>query len=118
MRNGSFNKSKEKEKRIIMKNKPKINITTIRKFDKYNLLTVLQILNSWKRKVKWLASLNPFMLFIGYVIFMIIPYIPNIPLYLILLNKRVNKWVKWLCLTISIIFTVVYNIFIIYYIFK
>lgn len=94
--------------------KSKVNITTIRKFDKFKLLTIIQILNNWKRKIKWLASLNPYMLFIIYFIFLIIPYVPNIPLYLILLNKRTNKIVKWICFTLSVIVTIIYNILIVY----
>ncbi len=100
-----------------MKTKSHI-INNIKKFDKFKLLKIVQVLNAWKRKIKWLASLNPVMLFTGYFIFMIIPYIPNIPLYLILFNKRINKWIKWGCFALSIIVTIVYNIFIIYYVFK
>ncbi len=95
-----------------------VNITTMRKFDKFHILKIINILNSWKRKIKWLASLNPFMLYTGYVIFLIIPYVPNFPLYLILLNKRINKWLKGIFLVFSIVFTILYNILIAYYIFK
>jgi hypothetical protein len=95
-----------------------VTITNVRKLDRLKLLTIVQTLNKWKRKIKWLASLNPAMLFIGFFVFMIIPYIPNIPLYLILLNKHINKWVKWSCLAFSIVFTIIYNLLIVYYFFK
>ena len=87
----------------------------IKRYDRLNLLTYI---NTIKKKIKWLVSLNPTMLYIGYVIFLIIPYIPNISLYLILLNMRINKYVKYLCLFLSVLFSVFYNILFIYILVK
>lgn len=96
----------------------KYKINNIKKFNKFKVLNILIFINNIKRKIKWLALLNPNMLFITYFILLFIPYVPNISLYLILMNSRINKWVKKICLIISIAFMLLFNIFIFYYIFK
>jgi hypothetical protein len=93
----------------------KYKINNIKKF---KVLNILIFINNIKRKIKWLALLNPNMLFITYFILLFIPYVPNISLYLILMNSRINKWVKKICLIISIAFMLLFNIFIFYFIFK
>lgn len=90
-------------------------IKYIKRYDRLNVLTYI---NTIKKKIKWLVSLNPTMLYIGYVIFLIIPYIPNISLYLILLNTRINKYVKYICLFLSVLFTIFYNILFMYLLMK
>jgi hypothetical protein len=83
-----------------------------------DILRIVSITNKVKKKIEYLASLNPFMLFIGYIIFLIIPYIPNIPLYLIMINKSINRYVKYGCLVLSILFTILQNVLILHLIFK
>ena len=85
---------------------------------KLDVLQVISMINKVKKKIEYLASLNPYMLFIGYVIFLIIPYVPNIPLYLIFLNKGINKYIKYGCLLLSIICVIIQNLLIIHLIFK
>lgn len=83
-----------------------------------DILRIVSITNKIKKRIEYLASLNPFMLFIGYIIFLIIPYIPNIPLYLIMINKSINRYVKYGCLVLSIIITILQNLLILHLIFK
>jgi hypothetical protein len=85
---------------------------------KIDISQIVSVTNKIKKKIEYLASLNPFMLFIGYIIFLIIPYIPNIPLYLIMINKSINKYVKYGCLLLSIIITILQNILILHLIFR
>ena len=85
---------------------------------KIDISQIVSVTNKIKKKIEYLASLNPFMLFIGYIIFLIIPYIPNIPLYLIMINKSINKYVKYGCLLLSIIITIIQNIVILHLIFR
>lgn len=84
----------------------------------YKLYEVLVFINYWKGKVKWIASLNPIMLYSSFILFIIIPYVPNIPLYLILVNKRINKYLKYFCLTLSIVATIFWNIYLLFYLIK
>jgi hypothetical protein len=85
---------------------------------KIDISQIVSVTNKIKKKIEYLASLNPFILFIGYIIFLIIPYIPNIPLYLIMINKSINKYVKYGCLLLSIIITILQNILILHLIFR
>lgn len=79
---------------------------------KYDFLKLVSFINNIKKKIEYLATLNPFILFFLYFICLFIPYLPNFPLYLICLNKNINKYVKFTCIGISIICAILQNVII------
>jgi len=84
----------------------------------YKLFGLLKKFNTLKKRLKIISSFNPIYLYLLFGLFLITPYIPNIPLGLILLNNKILKRNKIICFSLSILIKIIYSTLFLYLILK